>query len=178
MTIISIHAPTEEQDENDKEEFYSTLEGVCNTLPQYDHWMIMGDFNAKIGKEDYQKQVAGTHTLHDASNDNGKMLGHFAARNKMLIKSTWFPHKNIHKGTWKIPGTGETNQIDHVLSSARHASSVIDVRSYRGPNCDSDHYLVKAVVRERLAKIQNLKATKKKLWNTDRFKETPVRDDY
>jgi endonuclease/exonuclease/phosphatase family metal-dependent hydrolase len=112
----------------------------------------MGDFNAKVGKEAYQNQVAGMHTIHDSSNENGRMLGQFASRNNLLIRSTVYPHKHIHLGTWKIPGTNEEiNQIVHVLVSKRHSSRVKDVRSCRWPNHDSDHYLVKVQVKEKLA---------------------------
>ena len=37
-----------------------------------------------------------------------------------------------------------------MIDRRRH-SSIIDVRSFRGDDCDTDHYLVVAKVRERLA---------------------------
>jgi hypothetical protein len=43
------------------------------------------------------------------------------------------------------------NQIDHILIDRRRHSSILDVRSFRAADCDSDHYLVVAKVRKRLA---------------------------
>jgi hypothetical protein len=41
--------------------------------------------------------------------------------------------------------------IDHVLIDRRWCSNILDLRSFRGYDCDTDHYLVVAKVRERLA---------------------------
>jgi exonuclease III len=151
--IISTHAPTEEKEEYEKEEFYDRLEEICNNVQKCDIIIIMGHFNAKIGKEKHLAKAAGKYTIHNETNKNGQLLAQFAARNKLFIRTTSFQHR-IHMGTWNIPGTDEVNQIDHVLASLRHSSAVLHVRSHRGPKCDSDHYLVKVRVRERIAKTQ------------------------
>ncbi|KAG8235926.1 hypothetical protein J437_LFUL014282 [Ladona fulva] len=82
-------------------------------------------------------------------------------------------------GTWKIPGSSEVNQIDHILVTQRHSTSVLDVRSCRGPNCDSDHYLVKAKIRERIIKTEKGPEMVKRRWDTDKLNEdTEVRKQY
>jgi hypothetical protein len=62
-----------------------------------------------------------------------------------------FPHRNIHKYTWTSPGGKTHSQIDHILVDRRRHWNVLDVRSFRAADCGSDHYLVVAKVRERLA---------------------------
>jgi hypothetical protein len=43
------------------------------------------------------------------------------------------------------------NQIDHVMIDRSRHSSVLHVRSFKGADSDTDHYLVVAKLRERLA---------------------------
>ena len=47
---------------------------------------------------------------------------------------------------------GKTHkQTDHILIDRRWHSSKLDVRSFRGADCNTEHYLVVANIRERLA---------------------------
>jgi hypothetical protein len=62
-----------------------------------------------------------------------------------------FLHRNIHKYTWTSPDGKTHNQIDHILVDRRRHSNVLEVRSYRAADCDTEHYLVVAKVREKLA---------------------------
>ncbi|PNF40100.1 hypothetical protein B7P43_G10719 [Cryptotermes secundus] len=88
------------------------------------------------------------HTLHEISNDNGVRIVNFATSKNLTVKSTMFPHRNTHKFTWTSP---DGNQIDHIFIDRRRHSSLLDVRSFRAADCVTDHYLVVAKVRERLA---------------------------
>ncbi|GFT41187.1 hypothetical protein TNCV_3403471 [Trichonephila clavipes] len=58
------------------------------------------------------KQVIGKSGLHDLSNDNGKQLTDFEADHNMVIQSTMFQHKGIHKINRRSPDRGTCNQID------------------------------------------------------------------
>jgi hypothetical protein len=108
-------------------------------------------FNAKEGREDIFKPTIGNKSLHEISNDNGVRLVKFATSKNLRIKSMIFPHRNIHKYTWTSPVGKTHNQLDHILVDRRRNSSVLDVRSFRAADCDTDHYLVVVKVRERLA---------------------------
>jgi hypothetical protein len=80
-----------------------------------------------------------------------KKMAYCATSKNLVVKSTMFPHQDIHKYTWTSPDDKTHNQIDHILIDRRRQSNILDVRSFRGADCDTDHFLVVAKVRERLA---------------------------
>jgi len=62
-----------------------------------------------------------------------------------------FPHRNINEYTWISPDGMIHNHIDHIVTDRRRHSSILDVRSFRETNYDTDHCLVVAKVREKLS---------------------------
>ena len=74
ISVISIYAPTEDGIEEEKVEFYENLESLINALPKYDTKLIMGDANAKIGRDVCWEKTVGKHSLHEITNENGNRL--------------------------------------------------------------------------------------------------------
>ena len=133
----------------------------------------------KWGERIFFKPKIGQESLHQDSNDNGVRLVNFATSKNLVVKSTMFPHRNIHKYTWTSPDGTTHNQIDHVLIDRRWQSSVLDVRSFRGADCDTDHYLVIAKVREILAVgKQAAQRFDRQTFNLRKLNEPDVREQY
>jgi exonuclease III len=103
ISIVSVHAPTEEKDEEVKDAFYEALDKTYDELPLHDVKIIMGDLNAKIGKEELFRPTIGCYSKHAESNDNGLRIIDFAMEKGMKVSSTYFPHKDIHKETFMAP---------------------------------------------------------------------------
>jgi hypothetical protein len=149
-------APTEDKCDDTKDSIYEELEGVFNQFPKYHMKILLEDFNAKVGREDIFKPTIGNGSLHETSNDSGVRVVNFATPKNLVVKSTMFPHRKIHKYTWTSPDGKTRYQIDHVLVDRRRQSNLLDVRSFRGADCDMDHYLVAAKLRERLSVIERV----------------------
>jgi hypothetical protein len=46
-----VHAPSEEKSDESKDSFYEELEQVFYYFPKYHMKILLGDFNAKVGRE-------------------------------------------------------------------------------------------------------------------------------
>ena len=83
-----MHAPSEEKNDEAKDSFYEELVQVFDQFPKYHMKMLLGDFNAKVGRENIFKPTIGQESLHQDSNDNGVRLVNFATSQNLVVKST------------------------------------------------------------------------------------------
>jgi hypothetical protein len=111
IIVLNEHAPTEDKDDDIKDRFYEELEQAFDQFPRYHMKIWLGDFNAKVGREDIFKPIIGKESLHEASYDNGIRIVNFATSKILIVKSTTFPHRDIHKHTWTSPDGVTRNQI-------------------------------------------------------------------
>ena len=51
-TLVNIYTPTRDKADSQKETFYEQLQLVIDQIPKIDTTVVLGDANAKLGKED------------------------------------------------------------------------------------------------------------------------------
>jgi hypothetical protein len=49
--------------------------------------ILLGDFNAKVEREDIFKQIIGNESLHEGNNDNGVRVVNFATSHGKSVKN-------------------------------------------------------------------------------------------
>ncbi|XP_008179496.1 craniofacial development protein 2-like [Acyrthosiphon pisum] len=102
-----------------------------------------------------------------------------AMSKELVISSTYFPRKNIHKHTWVSPNGLTKNQIDHAMISKKHMSCISNVRSYRGADADTDHYLIIAHFRIRLSsKWKRSSKTNNSKFNVEILRDQEIAKQY
>jgi hypothetical protein len=59
IIVLNVHAPTEDKTDDVKDSFYEELEPVLHEFPKYHMKILLGDSNAKVGREDIFKLAIG-----------------------------------------------------------------------------------------------------------------------
>ena len=97
------------------------------------------------------KPTIGNESLHQVSDDGVGVINCTTSKTNLALKSKMFSHRNIRKYTWISPEGKTHNQSNHISIDRRWRSSILDIRSFRGADCDTDHYMVVTKVRGSLA---------------------------
>ncbi|KAK6763701.1 hypothetical protein RB195_024140 [Necator americanus] len=132
LTIFVAYAPTSSYEEEEVEAFYMDLEKFYREDHAFDK-VIIGDFNAKVGQKKTPEELhIGTHGLQ--WNDQGERLSEFIMMTKTIHRNSQFQKLSSLRWTWKSPGGGYRNKIDHIIVNDRCIKAPHDIGNYR-PIC-------------------------------------------
>jgi len=143
LRILQVYAPTSTSEEEEIENFYEDLEKAINSKKEK-FTIIMGDFNAKIGKNINNSSLIGNFGLGNR-NLRGDLLEEFLGKQQLYVMNTFFKKKEKKKWTWRAPNGTTKNEIDYILTDKKHI--IQDVSTISKFKFFSDHRLVRATVK-------------------------------
>ncbi|XP_037870985.1 uncharacterized protein LOC101740371 [Bombyx mori] len=178
ISVIQCYAPTNAASSVTKAKFYSHLQSTLQKIKRQDIVICMGDFNAQLGSDNTNIEPwLGRHAMGRRS-ENGDMLIDLCCQNDLIVGGSIFPHKSCHKVTWVSPDRITENHIDHVLISRKWRRSLLDVRNKRGADINSDHHLVVAKIKLKVAKIQRTAKTASRNFDTEKLRNPTTKQNF
>ncbi|XP_076128077.1 uncharacterized protein LOC143109310 [Alosa pseudoharengus] len=153
-TLLSVYDPTLPSDSESKDSFYQTLDEALHQIPKNDKILLLGDFNASVGKNSViWKGVLGRHGVGQA-NSNGMRLLTLCSEHNLTITNTIFQQKTKYKTSWMHPCWPHWHLIDYVIVRRSDIRDVLITRAMRGAECWTDHRIIMTTV---FMKLQLLK---------------------
>jgi hypothetical protein len=79
IIVLNVHELCEEKSDDSKDSFYEKLEQVfLYHFPNFHTTILLGDFNAKVRRENVFKPKIGNKDLYKETNDNDVRIVNFA----------------------------------------------------------------------------------------------------
>ena len=150
LKIIQVYAPTCSHSDEEIESFYEDVH-LASERTKSHFTIIMGDFNAKIGKKTEGETAVGNHGI-GTRNERGQMLVEFAEARSLSIMNTFFEKRLERKWTWKSPSDVK-NEIDFIISNRRDIIKNVEV--INKVNVGSDHRMVRGEIKIHLRRERN-----------------------
>lgn len=154
--IIQVYAPTTKATYDKMNTFYDELNRTYEeTKSQSQYMIVMGDFNAQLGKKKSTDENAMGNFGYEERNNRGIRLLSFLHETNMQCGNSFFQKKDEVKWTWLSPNGKTKNLIDYILINNR--SVLKDVSVIKNFRFKSDHRLLRAKVKfdlETLARVQ------------------------
>ena len=147
--IVSCYAPTRAARREEKDKFCEELSSnVLTNIPDSDMSVLLGGFNARIGSrnaaQDQRGMGRGPHG-HGIDNDAGKELLIFSHHpSSYCLQHMVSIEEHTSKYTWKHPKSQNWYCIDYIVMRQRDMKLCIDAAVKRGPECNTDHQLLRA----------------------------------
>ncbi|CAK1597804.1 unnamed protein product [Parnassius mnemosyne] len=178
LNIISVYAPTLDKSDDIKDKFYEELTRCVNRIRPREQILLMGDFNARVGRDyDAWPKVLGRHGV-GKMNSSGQLLLSLCAQLDLAITNTMFRLPAKYKATWMHPRSKHWHLIDYAIVRQKDISQVQVTRVMRGAHCWTDHRLVIIKLNLRLPPPCRVGRSKQIRLNLERLQDTNTKAKY
>ena len=169
MTIINVYAPTMSYPEEEREAFYQQMRGVLAEVPAADKLILLGDFNARVGADHNTWSGAIGRFGRGNANANGELLLCLCTELDLAITNTYFKQNENHYFSWEHPRSKRSHLIDYVITRRRDLKDTMTTRAMRGPDCNTDHKLIRSTFKFTIKPAYSKKTTLKKRLDTTKL---------
>ena len=146
-TIVSAYAPTMTYPDEEKERFYESLTATIGRVPRSDKLIVLGEFNARVGRNhETWERVIGHHGTRN-ENANGSLLLNMCAEHQLTITNTLYQQANKYKASWMHPRSKHWHLIDYVIVRQRDSRDVTKTCTMGATTCWFDHRMVRSRMR-------------------------------
>ena len=131
--------PTDEEEES----IYCDPDHKIASTPLSDKLIIMGDFNARVGRGTTWRQVIEDLEI-GSENSNGLLLLGECIKHELAITNTRFRQSNKKKTSWMNPRSKRWHLLDYVIVRQRDVSDVRITTAMRGADCGTDYRMIRS----------------------------------
>ncbi|KAI3810563.1 hypothetical protein L1987_20182 [Smallanthus sonchifolius] len=151
VAIVSAYAPHVGLGDQERRDFWGSLDGVMRSLPRQEKICLGGDFNGHVGKESDGFPMVHGGFGYGVRNDNGRELLDFALAHDLGIINTFFIKRESHLITFS--SGGRNTQIDYFLMRQGDRNWWKDCKVIPGESVATQHRLLVAdfTLRKRVA---------------------------
>ena len=147
LCVMCASAPTNDYPEEQKDAFFVELQHAIDRVAARNTLVLAGDFNAQIGAEDPQQWhgCLGNFALKKKNTRTSGMAWRpldFCVANGLVLRNTFFDHKDILLATWTGPGDRNANQNDFLVMRRTQAKQMLNCRVHRGAELDTNRCLL------------------------------------
>jgi exonuclease III len=164
LSVISAYAPQVGRPDEEKAEFWRTLENLKIGETRKDRIVLAGDFNGHVGQ-----QSAGFTRTHGGRglgtrNVEGESILEFAEAMHLIVVNTWFDKPPHRLATYE---SGDNkSQVDYIMVGSDERKHIRNIDVIKSIECVRQHYLVvmkwalKPLVQKPIAKTEKIRGWK------------------
>ena len=161
--LFSAYAPTMQATDEEKDSFYTLLESEVVKAKSCEALIVLGDFNARVGRDwESWPGCIGKEGVGNM-NENGQRVLELCASQQLCVTNTYFAGKLSHKTTWQHPRSRHWHQLDLVLCRRALLKEVLHTRAFHSAVAGSDHCLVICKLRISAKRLHRGKPGRKKV---------------